>query len=406
MIFFYLLVASLPLTQHPLLTKFVGEVTSIKLLGGICLLFALFRAAAQRSLPPLFTKGPAPWSLFLFWLAITSHILHGGRLSLITTSSFAGFISCLLFLILTPIMVDTLSRLRWVLLVVVGSVAFASVYVVREWQKWHNVFPNFRGWGGVTDDPNYFTLIAVLWLPLAFYLARGAGSRWERFFSWGCCMTTLLATTLAASRGGFLGLVASLLFIVGRTRQRARNFALLSLLVAPLIFFAPSSPLKRFSKPTHSDEEATENRVIVWKAGWRMFQAHPLVGVGLDAFVKNVLKYETDAPKPVWSLAHNTYLQVAAELGLLGLLPFLGILFSTYRTLGDVLRRSSLSGPPLLGLAATAMQAGLVAWMVSAFFISGLQRTFWLLVALTISLACLQTRISSLRSDSSTGVRV
>ncbi len=130
-----------------------------------------------------------------------------------------------------------------------------------------------------------------------------------------------------------------------------------------------------------------------------MFQAHPLVGVGLDKFLFLVGQYEEDEPKLVWSLAHNTYLQIAAELGLVGFFPFLAIIFSTYRTLGLVLKRSLDSGPPLLAQAAVAMQAGLVAWMVSIFFISGLQRTFWLLVALAISLQCLQTQSSSQQSD-------
>ncbi len=398
MIFFYLLVGSLPLTQHPLLTKFVGELTVIKVLGGICLFFALFRAATQRSFPPLFEKGPVRWSLFFFLIGVTSYFVRGSPLPF-KSSGVAGLLSCVLLLVLTPIMVDTLPRLRWVLLTIIGSVAFASIYVVREWQTWHNVFPGFRGWGGVTDDPNYFTVTAVLWVPLAFYLARGSGPRWQKWFCMGCCVTTLLAITLAASRGGFLGLLAGLLFTVGRTEHRVRNFGLISLLVVPLIFVAPSSPLKRLTEPTKSDDEAADNRLVVWKGGLRMFQAHPLVGVGLDKFLFLVGQYEEDEPKLVWSLAHNTYLQIAAELGLVGFFPFLAIIFSTYRTLGLVLKRSLDSGPPLLAQAAVAMQAGLVAWMVSIFFISGLQRTFWLLVALAISLQCLQTQSSSQQSD-------
>jgi O-antigen ligase len=394
MIFFYLLVASLPLTQHPLLTKFVGEMTLVKLLGGICLFFALARVTAKGSLPPLLTRGPAPWAFVFCLVGIASHLLRGGPLSFGVTSGFPAFVSALLFLLLAPIMVDTFPRLRRILLIVIGSVAFASVYVLREWQKWHGVFPNFRGWGGVTDDPNYFTLIAVLWLPLAFYLARGAGPLWERVYCWGCCIATLAATVLAASRGGFLGLVAGFLFMVAHTKQRVRNFVLISLVLVPLVLFSPSSPIKRFMEPTYSDEEASENRIIAWKAGLRMFREHPIIGIGLDKFITTVIRYEVDAIRPVWSLAHNNYLQIGVELGLLGFLPFLGILISTYRTLGHVRRHPPTSSTLSVGQVAGAMQAGFVAWVVGVFFISGLQRTFWMFIALTISLACLQARPS------------
>jgi O-antigen ligase len=394
MIVFYLLIGSLPLTHHPLLTKVLGEVTLIKLLGGICLFYALLHTMVRRSVPRPLAMGPVLFSSVFFVVGAVSFFAHGASFTL-KSSSFAAFLSGLLLVVVTPMLVDTLPRLQRVLLVIIGSVGFASLYVVREWVKFHNLYANFRGWGGVTEDPNYFTAIALLWLPLAFYLARTLGSRWQKLFCWGCFLTTLLATTLAASRGGFLGLIAGILFMVGRSPQRVRSFVLIMLLAVPLLTLAPSSPLRRLTDPTYSDREAEYSRVVVWKAGLRMLQAHPLMGVGLDKFWFRVGEYQ-DQPNVIFSLAHNTYLQVAAELGLLGFLPFLAIIVSTYRLLGQAARRVD---PSLLSRAAVALQAGLVAWLVGVFFITGLQRTFWLLVGLAIALSCLKTQDTSKRPE-------
>ncbi len=70
------------------------------------------------------------------------------------------------------------------------------------------------------------------------------------------------------------------------------------------------------------------------------------------------------------SIAHNSYLEVAAETGLPNFLIFLAMLFFTYRSLNRVRRRASDSGPPLVYLAATGIQAGFFGFSLGAFFLS------------------------------------
>ncbi len=396
MIFFYLLILALPLTHHHLLLQTFGEMTVIKYLGGACILPCIFRVAARQSFPPIFRTGPVVWFLLFFVSVCFSHFFHGGEFSL-APSAFTVSLSWLLLFFVTPVMVDTLSRLRWVLLVGIGSVAFASLYVIRQWQAYHTVYAGFRSWGGASGDPNYFTLTALVWLPLAFYLMMGPRPRWERLFCFGCLLVILLAVTLAASRGGFLGLMAGSLFIVSRAKRRLRNLALMSAFLMPVVFLLPSSPVQRLLNPTESDRKASESRFMFWSAGMRMFASSPLMGVGVDRFFHNLPQYmdtgdRTWITDETYAIAHNTYLQFAAEMGLLGLLPFLWLLFSTYRGLQKVARDALRSGSLLLHQAAVGMQAGLVGYAVSAFFVSGLLRTFWVLIALSVALTCLQKR--------------
>lgn len=66
-----------------------------------------------------------------------------------------------------------------------------------------------------------------------------------------------------------------------------------------------------------------------------MIKHHPLIGVGVSTFSTNYLKYKL--PEPGYAMtgdkmyAHNIYLQMAGEVGLLGLAAFLWLLFNYFK---------------------------------------------------------------------------
>jgi O-antigen ligase len=386
-IFFYLLIGVMPLSQHHLWGATVGEATVFKYLGAVCVLYAVFYLASRKGIPPFFDSWQARLFFLLWILAAVSNFtktLSSAPLS----DPFLSYTSFLFLLFVTVSVVDSLRRLHNVLLVAIGSVAFASLYVIREWQKYHGLYADFRpGW--VVGDPNYFTISALLCLPLAFYLMLRAQWRWERWFCLGCLLVTLLAVTLAASRGGFLGLVAGFLFVVWRSRRRLRNLALIGALLIPLSLLWPASPLQRLLHPTHSDVEAGDSRLVAWKAGLHMIRDYPVTGVGLGNFKPMMVRY-TPAGESVDSVAHNSYIEIAAELGLPILLVFLTMLYFSFRTLGRVRRAALRSGAVLLGQAALGLQAGLLGYAVAAFFLSAeYQKLFWLVIFLSSCLPAL-----------------
>ncbi len=390
MIFFYLLILIMPLTNHSLWARYVGDLTLAKYVGGLCLLYALFHLGARRSLPTPFSTWHARWFFVLYLIAAASYFNRSLPSSNWEVGPFVGMSSLLILSLITMSVVDSLERLRWVLLVAIGAGAFASLYVLREWQKYRDVYPGFRP-GAVVGDANYFSLSALLCLPLAFLLAARRGQTWERLFCVGCLLLTIAAFLLAASRGGFIGLVVAVLLIVWRSRHRARNLALAATVLIALTLVAPASPLERFLHPSTGDQEAITNRAVVWKAGWRMFRSNPLLGVGLGNFKPLVAQYEDASPR-VRSLAHNSYLEIGAELGLPSLLVFLAILFCGYRTLGRVRERTRRSGPALLHQAASGIQVGLIGCAVPMFFVSAqYQRFYWLMVFLSMCLPSLAT---------------
>jgi O-antigen ligase len=121
-----------------------------------------------------------------------------------------------------------------------------------------------------------------------------------------------------------------------------------------------------------------------------MVQAHPWAGVGIGNFKPMMLEYREEG-STVDSMAHNTYLEMAAELGLPGLAVYLAILGSAYWTLRQVRRRPLRSTPPLARHAALALQAGLLGYAVASFFLSAeYQKLFWFMIFLSMCLPALR----------------
>jgi len=393
MIFFYLLVSVMPMTHHPLWGRVVGEVTVIKYVGGACVLYAILHLFVRRRPPRFFASWQARLFVVFYLLAALSFLTT----SLPTDLRFSPFLSYTSFLglfFITLTVVDSVNRFRWVLLVAIGSVAFASLYVLREWQKFHSVYRDFRpGW--VVGDPNYFTVSALVVIPLAFYLLIERRPLWERAFCLGSLIVSLLAVMVAASRGGFLGLLAACTFIVWRSRQRVRYLVVMASLLLPIALIAPASPVKRLLHPVHGDNEAEQRRLVVWAAGLRMIGEHPLAGVGLGNFKPIVSEYE-GPQEDVETVAHNAYIDIAAEMGLPALLVFLGVVYFSFRNLGRTSRWATEHSPMLLRQGALGLQAGLLASSVAIVFVSGqFQKLLWLAVFLSMSAAFLREDLAN-----------
>jgi O-antigen ligase len=384
--FYYWLVWILPLLGHPIWGYRIGPLTVIEYIGVACFIYACSHIVARGILPSFLGTWEARLVVLLYLIVLFSALTQGHGIGL-GNSPFIIYTSSFLLVFITVSIVDTLSRLRWTGLALIGSYGFGSLYVIREWQQGHTLSSNFRPVGYVVGDANYFSTTAIFAFVLAFYFMHGKQPRWEKAYCIVCLLLTIVAVTFGASRGGFFGLVAASLFLVWRTKRRARNLILISALVLPLSLALPVSPLHRFLNPS-MDQGSTHFHLEAWNAGLHMIEAHPIEGVGLGNFKPLMPLYMSVTPGTrvdADTLAHNMFVEVAAELGLPALLIFLGIFWFTYRTLGK-LRRSSLTHP-LIRDTAAALQAGLVGFAVAGSFVSAeYQKTSWMGFALMFCL--------------------
>ncbi len=402
MILFYFLIFVLPLSQHHIWAQFVGDLTGIKYIGIVCVPYAIFHLAQRKTLPRFFVSWQARFFMVLYVFVSLSCLAFG---QLRVNGHWISYTSFLAFFFITISIVDTRSRLRWVVLSGIGSIGLASAYVLRDWQLYHNLYAGYRP-GYVVGDPNYFTVNALLFMPVALLLLQQKQPRWQRLFCLGCLTFAVGAVLLSASRGGFLGLVASCLYFLLKSRQRVRNLALACAALAVLSLPMEMSPVRRLFHPSQSDQDAQQIRLALWDGGLKMIMAHPFFGVGLDNYPQEISRYADPAKVPKYEyirrVAHNSYMEIAAELGVPALFIFVGIIISSVFSLGRVRRASLKSNDEFLGRVALGLQAGILGTAVALFFVSGeYQKMFWMAIFLT---TCLPVLVRSKTIEASAAV--
>jgi len=393
MILYYWLVWVLPLTKHPLCGSRIGPLTGFEYLGLASLGYAAIHILRNRQ-APAFLKMPQAVALFLFFFLAAFSALDSGGNASFTDNPFIAYIASALLFLITLAVVDSPHRLHGVVLVTIGSYAFASLYLIREWQLQHGQWSAFRpGW--IAGDANYFSCAALVALLPALYLTASNRRFGERCFCAACLLLICIAFSLCASRGAFVGLAAAAVFSIWRSRHRIRGLALLIVLVVPASVLLPISPVRRLLHPEAAERISENAHLEAWRAGFRMIEAHPLGGVGIGRFKEEMPAYSAPG-LDVDSIGHNMFIEIAAEIGIPAALLFLSIFVFDLRALSHLQRslRRSADTPPFAFQMAAALSASLVALFVSGMFISAeYQKTTWFALALAASLsspACLR----------------
>ncbi|UCD55454.1 MAG: O-antigen ligase family protein [Candidatus Omnitrophota bacterium] len=184
---------------------------------------------------------------------------------------------------------------------------------------------------------------------------------------------------LANTRAAWFGFVISFFALIFVRKRKLLTLFLVMFLVALLImfFFLPGERMGSiFGFLSWWD------RVYMWRISWNVFMEHPIIGNGINMFYGKFKEFREDKYTGLLgSYAHNGFLQIAADIGIMGLAIFLLII-------GKVLKRgfTSRANPLALGMA-----AGLSAFLIHSFFDTNLQSLplasfFWLSMALLMSL--------------------
>ena len=128
------------------------------------------------------------------------------------------------------------------------------------------------------------------------------------------------------------------------------------------------------------------DRWVMWQAAIGMIRDRPILGHGVNTFMANYLRYWVGGEQQP-RYAHNCYLQVAAETGLIGLAAFLWVLWGLFRRLAIGIRQRSDVELLLLGLS-----AGLFAFVAQAgidtnFYSLKQSALFWVLSGVALGLS-------------------
>jgi putative inorganic carbon (HCO3(-)) transporter len=300
--------------------------------------------------------------------------------------------------------VTTRARFEKLVTVIVLGTSYIGVRAVIDYARGVNLVEGSRvtgAVGGLFGNPNDMALNMVAFLPLAIVLALRKSRPLIRLLAFIGVPALAMAIVFSQSRGGVVGLVAMLVVLLYHMRRLRPGIAAL-VVAATLAYvpFLPESFVDRMSSIFNPEEDPTgsrEARKRLLREGYAAFLANPLVGIGAGQF-KN---YLPDEREEAWRETHNAVLQVAAELGIAGLVLFLAVVAGGFRAgarAAKALRRARRQNQPRapggawrdrdpLELYTAAMIASLTGWFAAAMFASvAYYWTFYLVLGLAAAL--------------------
>ncbi|MDX3662232.1 O-antigen ligase family protein [Streptomyces sp. ID05-26A] len=236
---------------------------------------------------------------------------------------------------------------------------------------------------GPLEDPNDLAFFLVAALPLLVALPVRGRSRIVLLLL-GAVLVAGTAATF--SRGGGIALACALVWLIARRALPVRAVVVTAAVagVAALVFAstAQAELSRAFQEKSHIAGTNADTRMLRWQAASRMLADNPVLGVGPGGFRQQYAaaghNAEIDEQTPV---AHNLFLEVAAELGVPGfvlLIAFIAVGFvASERALRRVADRRE----------AVAVQAALIAVLVASIFLSEqYYLPLWSLVAIAVAI--------------------
>jgi O-antigen ligase len=234
-------------------------------------------------------------------------------------------------------------------------------------------------------DANDFGLLMGCTIPFAVYFLRPKVAVWRRLFALASIGLFAIMIMKSGSRGGFLGLIAVMLYTLLRYQAVPARLRIgaVGAGVAVFAIFGSARYWTLMGTILHPDDDynMTEEtgRKAVWKRGMTYMETHPLLGVGIHAFPQaegtlspTAKRYAEMGRGIKWSVAHNSFVEVGAECGVLAFALFIFRFLLMFWMLGRI--RPPPRGKPYITsddqAYAQMLIAAFIGFVVSGIFVS------------------------------------
>ncbi len=243
-------------------------------------------------------------------------------------------------------------------------------------------------------DANMLGIYLSGFAPLVFGLTLFYFKGKQKIIPLFISLLAFLGIALTYSRPTLLGVYIALCFLaIARKNKAMIALMLIFTLVSP--FFLPKSVKEWAGQVEYNPLRfmCNDDRIAVYRNSMHMIKAHPVIGVGTNAFMKSYKKYkEFPEYRNIVTLdemkAHNIYLQIAGEIGLIGLIIFIWLLARLFTETKKIYRALNDNYMKMVCL---SLIACLIAFLINGLTESSLQYSrvapvFWYLCAVALSL--------------------
>jgi len=248
---------------------------------------------------------------------------------------------------------------------------------------------NLIRYGGLWGDQNEFAALLLVMVPLSVLNVIIAKNKIYKLFALVISVTITLGVILTYSRGAFLALCIMLVFAIFKLSTGNNRIKILAITIpcmiaafALLYYFFADDIVARMetlsvlaSKETVKKDASLNLRYYFYfEMAPKVISEHPILGVGLRQVIFH---------NPYHYVTHNTYLEVLTATGILGFIPFILIIYLTFKEL-RIVEKSKGSDNFYLRSYATALELGFLAYLFAGLFVSvDMNKMLWLTISIS-----------------------
>jgi O-antigen ligase len=334
----------------------------------------IFRRRGAKERSPLFTDHVLFGAFALTGAAVMSvpfAIWRGGAIATVI-----DLIKLIILMLLIRLMVDTEERLRrllWCMAAIGAWFAGSSLLGFYRGEYYHLSYNignlnRAQGVSSIVGGPNELAGSLLALLPLSIALLSNTRRRLVRLLLMICLAISLAAIALTGSRIAMVGLLTITIFYTFQSKHKARTVLAILLIGCSLWIWMPPEYRQRYltveAYATGAKlDDSNELRLKVWTASREIFLQRPILGVGAGQFPTGYGLIFLRGRHAAWMQPHNLLIQVACELGIVGLLAFGYFLVQIVKAIASVLRERSESSVRMnyqVGLACAVMLVGVL----------------------------------------------
>ena len=285
---------------------------------------------------------------------------------------FSGaFIRCVVMFIVIVNVVRTKARLKGLLFLALASSLWLSVEAINEYRQGLMLVQGYRVSGrgsGIFGNTNDMALHVVTVFPIVIAVLFGSKGIARKLIYGACAALMLAAIVLSYSRGAFLSLIVVTVFVAMKMGPRHRLGIMMAALMlgGAALLLAPAQYggrlLSIFDSSLDPGGSSDARRGELFRSIYIALR-HPLLGIGMG-------NYQTEMSYR-GLVTHNSYTQVAAEMGAAALVCYTLFIVTPLRKLGQLTRETfqNRSSSDFYYLS-VGLQASLLSYMVASFFLS------------------------------------
>ncbi len=214
-------------------------------------------------------------------------------------------------------------HIRWAMLVAVLASMIPGWGTISRYRQGIGLVEGYRGtWIGLLANPNQLAMVMAVTVPWTVFLQKKVSLFLRPFLviALGLEVGAIVATH---SRGGMLGLAAAMTATAFLSVRKGRALGMLAAAGVAVVILAPQTFWARAQTIEAYNQDASAlGRIQSWRTGLTALRDSPLLGVGANNYVLTWDVYAHRNVREKSYAAHNMWMEVLVELGLIGITLF------------------------------------------------------------------------------------